>query len=132
MQTHCFALDLHDDPALIEEYKRHHRLDTIWPQVLTAICAEGVLGEEIYLAGNRLFMILHTTDEFSWEAMATANAQNADMQRWEELMWRYQKPLPFARPGEKWAPMEKIFEVRCDDSAAAASHAREVKLGSAQ
>ncbi len=33
------------------------------------------------------------------------------MQKWEELMWKYQKPLPSAQPGEKWVPMEKIFEV---------------------
>jgi L-rhamnose mutarotase len=132
MQTHCFALDLHDDPALIEEYKRYHRRDTMWPQVLTAICAEGVISEEIYLAGNRLFMILHTTDEFSWDALAAANAQNADMQCWEQLMWKYQKPLPFARQGEKWVPMEKIFEVRCDDSSAARATPGRVKLGSAQ
>jgi L-rhamnose mutarotase len=33
------------------------------------------------------------------------------MQRWEELMGKYQKPLPFGQQGQKWVPMEKIFEV---------------------
>jgi L-rhamnose mutarotase len=33
------------------------------------------------------------------------------MRKWEELMWKFQKPLPHARPGEKWVRMEKIFEV---------------------
>jgi L-rhamnose mutarotase len=111
MQIHCFALDLQDDPALIEEYKRYHRPDAIWPPVLRAICADSIISEEIYLAGNRLFMILHTTDDFSWKSKTAADAANADMQRWEALMWKYQKPLPFARPGQKWVPMEKIFEV---------------------
>ena len=32
------------------------------------------------------------------------------MQRWEELMNRFQKPLQEAGPGEKWVRMEKIFE----------------------
>ena len=26
MKTYCFALDLHNDPGLIEEYKRYHEL----------------------------------------------------------------------------------------------------------
>lgn len=111
MKTYCFALDLHDDPLLIEEYKRYHQLENIWPPVLAAVRANGVISETIYLAGNRLFMILHTTDDFSLDAKAAADMANADMQRWEELMWKYQKPLPFARPGQKWVLMEKIFEV---------------------
>ncbi len=111
MQTYCFALDLQEDPALIEDYKRYHRPDTIWPAVLASICADGVSSEEIYLAGNRLFMILTTTDDFSWETRQAANANSADLRRWEELMWKYQKPLAFAQSGEKWVRMEKIFEV---------------------
>ena len=63
-------------------------------------------------AGNRLFMILHTTDDFSLEAKRAADSANSEMQKWEELMWRFQKPLPFARPGEKWVLMERIFEVK--------------------
>jgi L-rhamnose mutarotase len=111
MKTYCFALDLHDDPRLIEEYKRYHEMERIWPSVLTSICAHGVLREAIYLAGNRLFMILETRDDFSLDAKAAMDAANAVMQRWEDLMWKYQKPLPFAKPGQKWVPMEKIFEV---------------------
>jgi L-rhamnose mutarotase len=111
MKTYCFALDLHDDPVLIEEYKRYHEIGNIWPPVLESIRAHGVVSEKIYLAGNRLFMILETTDDFSFDAKAAANAANAEMQRWEELMWKFQRPLPFAQPGQKWVPMEKIFEV---------------------
>jgi L-rhamnose mutarotase len=124
MQTYCFVLDLQDDPALIEEYKHYHELDKIWPSVLAAARGEGVLSEAIYLAGNRLFMILQTTDDFSLEAMAAAHAANAEMQRWEKLMWKYQKPLPFARPGEKWVPMEKIFEVLSGPSQETAESSR--------
>jgi L-rhamnose mutarotase len=112
MQIYCLALDLQEDPALIEDYKRYHRLNEIWPPVLATICTGGVLSEEIYLAGNRLIMILTTTNDFSWDARNAANATNPDLQRWEELMWKYQKALPFAQPGEKWVRMEKIFEVR--------------------
>jgi L-rhamnose mutarotase len=27
------------------------------------------------------------------------------------LMWKFQKALPGARPGEKWLPMERIFKL---------------------
>jgi L-rhamnose mutarotase len=57
-------------------------------------------------------MILYTTDDFSFEAKAAADRANPKMQDWEALMWKFQKPLPQARPGEKWILMEKIFEVR--------------------
>lgn len=111
MKTLCFALDLQDDPGLIEEYKRYHQPGNIWPEVLQSICVEGILREEIYLAGNRLFMILQTEDNFCLDNKADADAGSESMRQWEELMWKYQKPLPFAKPGQKWVPMVKIFDV---------------------
>ena len=54
-------------------------------------------------------MILETTDECSLDAKQQADSASATMQRWEELMNRFQKPLPQAMPGQKWAPMEKIL-----------------------
>jgi L-rhamnose mutarotase len=111
MKTYCFALDLHNDPELIEEYKRYHSQEGIWPEVLEWIRGRGVVSQEIYLAGNRLFMILRTTDDFSLEAKEGADSESPVMRKWEELMWKFQKPLPNAQPGEKWVRMEKIFEV---------------------
>jgi L-rhamnose mutarotase len=110
MRTYCFALDLNDAPALIAEYKPWHQLDTIWPEVLEHIKGQGIVSEEIYLAGNRLFMILNTPDDFSLEEKAAADAASTVLQKWEQLMWKYQKPLPVATAGQKWVPMEKIFD----------------------
>lgn len=111
MKTYCLVLDLHDDPALIEEYKQYHRPEKIWPEVVDSILSQGVQSEEIYLAGSRLVMILRTTDEFSFPQKVEMDQANPKMQEWEELMWKYQKPVPGAMPGEKWVLMEKIFEV---------------------
>lgn len=110
MKTYCFTLDLHNDPDLVAEYKRWHTREHIWPEVIDCLRANGVLSEEIYLAGNRLFMILRTTEDFSLDAKISADKASPVMQKWEELMNRFQKPLPEARPGQKWVPMEKIFE----------------------
>jgi L-rhamnose mutarotase len=38
-----------------------------------------------------------------------AVAPPADIAEWETLMWRYQRALPHAAPGEKWMPMRRIF-----------------------
>lgn len=110
MKTCCFALDLKDDPELIREYKRYHQAGNVWPEVMESIRRHGVLSEEIFLLGTRLVMVLHTTDDFSWEAKAAADRSNSKLQEWEELMWRFQKAVPQAKPGEKWVPMEKVFE----------------------
>jgi L-rhamnose mutarotase len=112
MKTWCLALDLHDDPALIEKYKWYHQTENIWPEVLESIRQPEILSERIYLAGNRLVMILETTDDFSFAVKSAADAANPKMQQWEQRMWEYQKALPHAKPGEKWILMEKIFEVR--------------------
>lgn len=112
MKTYCLTLDLHDDPSLIEEYKWYHRAENVWPEVIESIRGHGILSQEIYLLGSRLVMLLKTTDEFSLESKAATDAKDAKIQEWEQLMWKYQKPLPQARPGEKWIPMEKIFEVK--------------------
>ncbi|OYX85880.1 MAG: hypothetical protein B7Y83_03325 [Flavobacteriales bacterium 32-34-25] len=40
------------------------------------------------------------------------DANNPKVQEWEELMWKFQQALPFAKSGEKWMLMEKIFELK--------------------
>lgn len=106
MKTCCFALDLRDNANLIAEYKRHRQMEHIWPRVIDSIRNSGVIGKEIYLAGNRMVMTLNTGDDFSLEARQASDKSNPVMQKWEELMWKYQKPLSVAGPGEKWAIME--------------------------
>jgi len=107
MKRYGLALDLKDDPALIEAYEAHHR--AVWPEILTSIRGSGITGMEIYRIGNRMFMIMETEDGFSFEAKAAADAANPRVQAWEELMWTYQQALPLARPGEKWLLMDRIF-----------------------
>lgn len=111
MKTYCLALDLHNDPDLIAEYRKYHEPDNIWPEVVNNIKSQGILSERIFLVGNRMVMLLETTDDFSFEEKAASDQANPKMREWENLMWKYQKALPQAQPGEKWVRMEKIFEV---------------------
>jgi L-rhamnose mutarotase len=107
MKRHCLALDLKDDPALIEEYEEYHR--AVWPEILRSIKDAGVLKMEIYRISNRLFMIMETSDDFSFEQKATMDLANKSVQEWEQLMWKYQQAIPGSKPGEKWRIMDKIF-----------------------
>jgi len=108
-RRYCLTLDLKDDPALIAEYKRYH--EKIWPEITQSIKRAGVEDLEIYLLGTRLFMILEAGPEFSFEEKAKADQENPKVQEWEELMWKFQQPLPQAKPGEKWLLMERIFKL---------------------
>lgn len=111
MKTYCLTLDLQDDAELIAEYRRYHEPGNIWPEVVAGIRESGILSEEIYLLGNRMVMILRTVDEFSFETKAAMDRTSPTIQGWEKLMWKFQKPVPQAKPGEKWVRMEKIFEL---------------------
>jgi len=107
MKRFALALDLIDDEQLIIAYEKHH--EKIWPEITASIKSAGVLDMEIYRLSNRLFMIMETEDDFSFEAKAKADEANQKVQEWEALMWKYQQALPTAKSGEKWLLMNKIF-----------------------
>jgi L-rhamnose mutarotase len=108
-KRYCLALDLKDDPQLIAEYKRYH--EKVWPEITKSIRDSGIEDMEIYLRGTRLFMIMQVSDNFSFEAKAKADTSNQKVQEWEKLMWKFQQPLPGAKPGEKWLLMDQIFKL---------------------
>ena len=107
MRRYCLALDLKDDPELIAAYEAHH--ENVWPEIIQSIKSSGIENMEIYRVSNRLFMIIEVNDSFSFERKALLDIASTKVQQWELLMWKYQQRLPFARPGEKWVLMEKIF-----------------------
>ena len=109
MKQYCLALDLVDDAALIAEYEAYHR--TVWPEILKSIIDSGIEQMEIYRTGNRLFMIIKASENFSFEKKSATDASNEKVQEWEQLMWKYQQALPGSKPGEKWILMDKIFSV---------------------
>ena len=110
MRRYCLAVDLIDDPELIAVYEEWHR--NVWPEILESITSSGIEQMEIYRLRNRLFMIMEVNDQFSFEAKAKADANNEKVQEWEKLMWNFQQALPFAKPGEKWVLMDKIFSLK--------------------
>ena len=107
----CLALDLRDDPALIAEYERYHRAENAWPEIVASIADAGILDMEIYRTGNRLFMVMEVSDDFDPQAKAAADASNPKVAEWEALMEKFQQFLPWAKAGEKWVAMDRIYSL---------------------
>ena len=111
MKRYCLALDLKDDPALIAEYEHWHRRENGWPGIRQSILDGDITNMEIYRTGNRLFMIMETDDTFSFDKKSALDAANQKVQEWESFVLQFQQPLSWAKPGEKWVLMDKIFEL---------------------
>ena len=109
-QKFCLALDLKDDAQLMAEYKAYHQ--NVWPEIIASIKDSGIEVLDIYCIGNRMFMIIEANEDFSFDKKSAADANNPKVQEWEDLMWKFQQALPWAKPGEKWMLMEKIFELK--------------------
>jgi len=116
-----YALDLKDDRELIEEYDRWHQADRIWPEIVQSLRAAGIEEAEIFRTGNRLVLVLDVSPDFDPATKAAADAADSRVQAWETLMWNYQQALPWARPGEKWIPMRRIFSLTAASRTAKAS-----------
>lgn len=111
MKKYCLALDLVDDPFLIAEYEHWHKQENGWPEIKKSIVDGGIYDMEIYRTGNRLFMILETEDNFCFRHKDAMDAVNPKVQEWEQLMSKFQQVLPWAKEGEKWILMDKIFKL---------------------
>ncbi len=67
---------------------------------------------KIYLLGRRLFMYLTTKDGFDLATDFPAYLQlHPRCQEWEDLMNALQEKVPEAQSHEKWAQLEKVFQL---------------------
>ncbi|HVI99006.1 MAG TPA: L-rhamnose mutarotase [Sphingomonas sp.] len=107
----CLALDLVDDADLIAEYERWHQVGNTFPQVTQSIRDAGIENMEIYRAGNRLFMVIDASEDYSPERKAEMDAANPAVVDWEKRMRRFQQPIPAAGPDGTWIEMERIFRL---------------------
>lgn len=112
MPQFALALNLKDDPRVIEEYEGHHR--KVWPKVLKAILATGVEDIKIYRNGTHLFMTMIGPEGFD-PAVAFAEYQHDPVvQRWEALMRTLQEQLPGSAPGQWWMRIPCIFDLTAE------------------
>lgn len=101
------AVDLKDDPAVVERYKRHHQ--DAWPEVVASLRRAGIVRMDIYLLGRRLVMVVDTNGEDYRTCFARHATSHPRVVEWEALMRSLQQPPPGAAPGEWWTVMEPVF-----------------------
>lgn len=106
---YCLALDLQDDPKLIEQYIKYHQ--KIWPEITKSIQDSGIEHMEIYHVQDRLLMVMDVNDDFSFDRKAAMDQSNPKVLEWEKLMDQFQKRLPGTPENVKWVLMDKIFDL---------------------
>ena len=109
MKAYAQALDLKDDPELIERYKAHHR--AVWPEVIEALRSIGIRSMRIYLLGTRLFMFFEAPDNFDPARDFQKFTTQPRGAAWDALMRTFQQRVPGATSGDWWAPMELVFDL---------------------
>jgi L-rhamnose mutarotase len=109
MKMFAQALDLRDEPGVIEAYKEHHR--RVWPEVTAALREAGIESMHIFLTGTRLFMVMEARDGFDPARDFQSFARHPRCREWDELMRTMQKRVPGALEGEWWTPMEEVFNL---------------------
>lgn len=114
VKRYCQALDLIDEPALIAQYIEAHSAEHHWREIVQGLKEVGVLEMEIYLKGNRLFMVVETGLDFEW-AEAFSKLEHMPRQaEWEKRMSFFQ--LSDAQTAtDKWQLMDRIFNLYRSD-----------------
>ena len=85
----CQTLELKNDPELIKKYVEAHDREHHWSEIREGIRSVGIEEMEIYILGNRLFMIVETPDDFNGDE---AMARLATLPRQAE--WEAATPMP--------------------------------------
>lgn len=110
-KRYCQTLDLKDDPELIAKYKEAHSRLKVWPEIMQGIRSVGILEMEIYILGNRLFMIVETPLDFDWDSAMARLATLPRQEEWEAYVSMFQACRPGCTSNEKWQLMERMFHL---------------------
>ena len=111
MKSFAQAIDLANEPGMIEDYERHHR--AVWPEVVSALRALGIRRMKIYRVGSRLFMYFEAPNDFEPRRDFQTYTQNPRCQQWDEWMRAFQVRLADANGNDWWTPMEEVFDLEC-------------------
>lgn len=109
VKRYCRTMDLKNDPELIAEYVKRHSQAEAWPEIRAGIREVGILEMEIYILGNRLFMIVETPLDFDWDSAMERLATLPRQQEWEDFMAIFQDCQEGDTANEKWKMMERMF-----------------------
>lgn len=110
-KRYCKALKLEDNSQLIEEYKKVHAPEAVWPEITQGMREVGIVDMEIYILGTQLFMIMDTVADFDHDIAMKDLAGKPRQSEWEAYVSRFQKTSANATADEKWQVMERIYKL---------------------
>lgn len=110
-KRYCKTMELLNDAALIEAYKKAHAKGAAWPEITQGMKEVGIIDMEIYLMGTRLFMIMDTVADFNHNKAMQELAAKPRQSEWEAHMAQFQDTSAEATANQKWQLMERIYEM---------------------
>jgi L-rhamnose mutarotase len=108
-KRYCKVLKLQSDKELIKRYIEIHKPENIWPEVSEGIRSVGIIDMEIYLHGNKAFMIMDTVPDFDHDKAMKKLAGLPRQKEWEEYVSQFQQAGDKAATPEKWEVVERIY-----------------------
>src|SRR4051812_7350284 len=112
LRRRCFALDLRNDAAAIDSYKHWHRPGGPPAEVTRVLREAGIAALDIYLIGNRLFMVMDSDPAGPASAGSSDASENPHVRAWEAHMAELQQELPFSKTSAgKWQLLEHIYSL---------------------
>lgn len=108
-KRYCRTLNITDNPDLISKYRECHSRAGHWPEINEGIRQVGILEMEMYIYGNRVFMIVETPIDFDWDTAMQKLATLPRQQEWEAYVALLQGCDPDTPATEKWHMMERMF-----------------------
>ncbi|WP_297061793.1 L-rhamnose mutarotase [uncultured Duncaniella sp.] len=109
VKRYCQTMDIKDDERLIAAYRECHSRSKAWREILDGIREVGIFEMEIYILGNRLFMIVETPLDFQWDEAMAKLATLPRQAEWEKYVSLFQGCDPDATSDQKWQLMERMF-----------------------
>ena len=110
MKYFGLTINLKNDPQIIEKYKTCHQ--NVWPGVEHGLRQAGVTQMKIFLLGTRLFMYMEAEDNYDALQARKVYMEQPGVSNWDALMQELQEPVAEAAPGEWWALMEPVYELK--------------------
>lgn len=109
VKRYCQMLEVTDCPELIAKYRECHDPNHAWQEILDGIRSVGILEMEMYISGNKVFMIVETPLDFEWREAMTKLATLPRQAEWESFVAVMQGCDPNATSDQKWQLMERMF-----------------------
>lgn len=104
-------LDLKSNEEAIREYRKLHSEAYSWKEIRDGIRAVGILEMEIYIADNKLVMVVDAPEDFDWKSSMAKLSTLPRQAEWERLVGQFQQCGEDATSDEKWQMMERMFRL---------------------